>query len=102
MTVPVVEADVTHAFAFSVCANTWAPPIVNFPGDGASATLQAGLDEAESVLSRLEAAGISLKAVTDALLIDGLKKFVDPFQELMATVEQRFREACEREHGKGT
>jgi len=63
----------------------------------ASATLEARVDEAEAVLSRLETAGISLKAVTDELLIDGLKKFVDPFQKLMSTVEQRFREACERQ-----
>ena len=66
-----------------------------------AATLDAGVAEAEAVLARLEGAGISLKAVTDELLIDGLKKFVDPFQKLMSTVERRFREACEREHGKG-
>jgi transaldolase/glucose-6-phosphate isomerase len=68
----------------------------------ASATLEARVDEAEAILARLETAGISLKAVTDELLIDGLKKFVDPFQKLMSTVEQRFREACERKHQKGT
>jgi transaldolase/glucose-6-phosphate isomerase len=67
----------------------------------ASVTLEARLDEAEAVLSRLEAAGISLKSVTDELLIDGLKKFVDPFHKLMSTVEQRFREACERAQGRG-
>jgi transaldolase len=67
----------------------------------AGATLQARLDEAEALLARLEAAGISLEAVTDELLVDGLKKFVDPFHKLMSTVEQRFREACERVHGKG-
>jgi transaldolase/glucose-6-phosphate isomerase len=65
------------------------------------ASLQADVAQAEAVLARLERAGISLKDVTDDLLIDGLKKFVDPFHKLMSTVEQRFREACERQHGKG-
>lgn len=67
----------------------------------AAPTLESGLDEARAVLARLEMAGISLKTVTDELLLDGLEKFVQPFHKLMGTVEKRFREAVGREHGKG-
>src|SRR6185436_7222680 len=41
----------------------------------------------------LEAAGISLKKVTDELLADGLKKFVEPFTKLMTAVQRRCRQA---------
>ena len=41
----------------------------------------------------LEKSGISLKEVTDDLLADGLKKFVEPFTKLLKAVERRCREA---------
>ena len=37
--------------------------------------------------------GISLEKVTDDLLADGLKKFVEPFTKLLKAVERRCREA---------
>jgi len=55
-------------------------------------SLAAGLDEAERVLAQLEAAGISLEAATDELLADGIVKFVEPFQRLLAAVAARTRE----------
>jgi transaldolase / glucose-6-phosphate isomerase len=56
-------------------------------------TLEGALPEARRVLETLEASGISLKKVTDELLADGLKKFVEPFVKLLKAVEQRSREA---------
>ena len=56
------------------------------------ASLEAGLDEARQTLDSLEQAGISLKQVTDDLLDDGLKKFVEPFTKLLKAVEHRCRE----------
>ena len=45
------------------------------------------------VWTDLEKSGISLKKVTDDLLADGLKKFVEPFTKLLKAVERRCREA---------
>src|SRR5207245_2185187 len=51
------------------------------------------LAEAMDTLENLERAGISLRKVTDDLLADGLKKFVEPFTRLVKAVERRCREA---------
>jgi len=56
-------------------------------------TLEADLPAAEATLAELEQAGISLRKVTDDLLADGLKKFVEPFTRLLKAVERRCREA---------
>jgi transaldolase / glucose-6-phosphate isomerase len=48
---------------------------------------------AMSVLDELERSGISLQKITDDLLEDGIKKFVDPFTKLLKAVERRCREA---------
>ena len=58
---------------------------------------EAQLEEARDRIARLEAAGISLKAATDQLLADGVKKFVDPFDSLLATIERRRDEIATRE-----
>lgn len=52
-------------------------------------TLSSGLDEAKAHLGRLEAVGISMQAVTDELLTDGVKKFADPFLKLLAEIEAK-------------
>lgn len=52
-------------------------------------TLSHGVDEARAHLGRLEAAGIDMQAVTGALLTDGVKKFADPFQKLLAEIETK-------------
>jgi transaldolase len=54
-------------------------------------SLGAGIEEASQVLDRLEKSGISLGQITDALLVDGVTKFMDPYQKLLATVERRAR-----------
>jgi transaldolase/glucose-6-phosphate isomerase len=57
------------------------------------ASLEEGLAQAMETLDALEACGISLRKVTDDLLADGLKKFVEPFTKLLKAVERRCREA---------
>ena len=52
----------------------------------AFATLDAGLDEAKAQLSALEGLGISLKAITDDVLSQGVKLFADAFDKLLAAV----------------
>jgi transaldolase/glucose-6-phosphate isomerase len=56
-------------------------------------SLEEDVSGAMGVLEELEKSGISLKKVTDELLADGLKKFVDPFTKLLKAVERRCREA---------
>ena len=50
------------------------------------------LDRAEAVLDRLAEVGIDLDDVTETLQARGVEKFVDPFDDLMATLEAK-REA---------
>src|SRR5262245_43616988 len=57
------------------------------------ASLEEDAAHAMETLENLEKAGISLKQVTDELLADGLKKFVEPFSKLLKAVERRCREA---------
>ncbi|HKJ23520.1 MAG TPA: transaldolase [Myxococcota bacterium] len=49
----------------------------------------AQLAEASEQIARLEAAGISLDESTDQLLTEGVRKFVEPFDSLLATIERR-------------
>ena len=49
-------------------------------------TLDQGLDAADAVMRKLEQSGISMKAVTDQLVVDGVKSFADSFHELLAAV----------------
>ena len=54
-----------------------------------SDTLEAGLDEAGSVMANVEKAGISMDRVSDRLVEEGVKKFVDPFVKLIEAIEQK-------------
>ncbi|HEY5907289.1 MAG TPA: transaldolase, partial [Vicinamibacteria bacterium] len=56
-------------------------------------SLEEDLAGASATLAALEAAGVSLRQVTDELIEDGLKKFVEPFTKLLAAVERRAAEA---------
>ncbi|TAJ11158.1 MAG: bifunctional transaldolase/phosoglucose isomerase, partial [Planctomycetota bacterium] len=51
-----------------------------------AATLEQGLDRAKMDLSTLAGLGISLDAVTDKLLADGIKLFEDAFHKLLGAV----------------
>ncbi|MBL8860185.1 MAG: bifunctional transaldolase/phosoglucose isomerase [Planctomycetes bacterium] len=50
------------------------------------ASLAQGLADAKKVMKEIEGRQISMKAVTDQLLADGLKQFSDAFDKLLATV----------------
>jgi transaldolase/glucose-6-phosphate isomerase len=55
----------------------------------AGATVEEGIEESERVLADLQAVGIDVERVTDQLLDDGVQKFIDPFDRLMATLASR-------------
>ena len=52
-------------------------------------TLDQGLDEADATMRALEKAGISMKEVTDQLVVEGVKSFADSYQALLAAVAAR-------------
>jgi transaldolase/transaldolase/glucose-6-phosphate isomerase len=54
-------------------------------------TLEQGLDEADAVMRKLEQAGISMKAVTDQLVEDGVKAFSESFSDLISAVGTRLK-----------
>jgi transaldolase len=54
-------------------------------------TLEQGLDEADAVMRKLEQAGISMKAVTDQLVDDGVKSFSESFEQLISAVGTRVK-----------
>jgi transaldolase/glucose-6-phosphate isomerase len=57
------------------------------------ASLEEDVTDAMQALDDLDKVGISLTSVTDDLLADGVKKFVEPFTKLLKAVERRRREA---------
>lgn len=57
------------------------------------ASLEEDVEGAEATLAALADAGISLDRVTDRLLADGVRKFVEPFEELLTAVARRCRES---------
>lgn len=59
----------------------------------AAVTLTRGLDESKSALASLEAAGISMDAVTQELEEEGVKSFADAFTQLLETIEKRRKAA---------
>jgi transaldolase len=59
-------------------------------------TLDQGLDAADTTMRKLEESGISMKAITDQLVEDGVKSFDASFQELLAAVGARLRAGGER------
>ncbi|MEO7521700.1 MAG: transaldolase family protein, partial [Gemmatimonas sp.] len=52
-------------------------------------TVTSGLDDAERTLAALEAHGISMQAVTDTLLTEGLSSFQRSFDTLLAGLERK-------------
>jgi transaldolase len=55
----------------------------------ARASLEADLQEAETTLAELAEVGISLREVTDHLIDDGIQKFQEPFDKLLAALAIR-------------
>jgi transaldolase/transaldolase/glucose-6-phosphate isomerase len=54
-------------------------------------TLDQGVPEADAVMRKLEQSGISMKAVTDQLVEDGVKSFSESFSDLISAVGSRVK-----------
>ena len=52
-------------------------------------TVDAGVDESKRAIQALESNGISMRAVTDKLLVDGLASFQKSFDTLVARLQQK-------------
>jgi len=59
-------------------------------------SLEEDIPGAVAVLNSLEQVGISLTKATDELIVDAVKKFVDPYLKLLDAVERRRREVSAR------
>jgi transaldolase len=59
-------------------------------------SLEEDVPGAAAVLDALERVGISLKKATDELIVEAVKKFVDPYMKLLDAVERRRREVSAR------
>jgi transaldolase len=60
-----------------------------------SGAVAEGLDDAQRTLAELEDLGISMKEVTDKLLIDGLASFQKSFDQLTAGIERKLSSLVE-------
>ena len=58
-------------------------------GIAVDTTIAENLDEARSILGRLEAAGVSMSSVTDALCTAGVQAFADSFDKLLDSIESK-------------
>jgi len=55
-----------------------------------AATVEDGVDEARRVMERLSDVGIEFEHVTEQLLHEGVRKFMDPYDSLMATLSEGY------------
>jgi len=55
----------------------------------ARASLESDLEQAKTTLAELEASGISLRKVTDDLIVEGIKKFQEPYDKMIAALAIR-------------
>jgi len=60
----------------------------------AAMTLVRGLDDAKEALAQLEASGVSMDVVTQELEDEGVKAFADAFTQLIATIDERRKNAA--------
>jgi transaldolase/glucose-6-phosphate isomerase len=59
-------------------------------------TLEEELDKEKRLLAQLDEFGISLDEVTDQVLAEGVKLFIQPFEKLMQTIRSRRDEIVEK------
>jgi transaldolase len=55
-------------------------------------TLDRGVDEAHDTIRRVEAEGVSMKRVTDELIVEGVASFAKSFEDLIGTIESKRKE----------
>ena len=63
--------------------------------------IEDNLDEERRLLAQLEEVGISLDEVTQQVLEEGVTKFSEPFEKLLATIKARRDEILSREQASG-
>lgn len=66
----------------------------------AALTLERDIEGARRTMQTLEEVGISMKTVTDAVLADAVRLFVEPFGTLLDAVERQRRAALGTEHAR--
>jgi transaldolase len=71
--------------------NTMPPATIDASRDHAEVkrTVDQGVDDARNAIAQLEKAGVSMKDVTDKLLVDGLASFGKSFDTLTAGLEKK-------------
>jgi transaldolase len=52
-------------------------------------TIEQGIEEAQADIAALEAVGISMDAVTQELLDEGVRKFAEPYEALLAAIDEK-------------
>ncbi len=60
-------------------------------------SIEESVDEAETTMRTLEGSGISMRRVTDKLLVDGVKAFADSFDKLIENIEQKRQKLLDEE-----
>jgi len=55
-------------------------------------TVDQGVEQAKHALADLEALGISMQKVTDELEKEGVQKFIDSYEDLLASIERKRQE----------
>ena len=70
-------------------------------GHAVADTIEHDIDGARATMAKLEAAGISMDALTAELVEDGVKQFSDAFDSLLGTVAKRRRTLFEGEGAPG-
>ncbi len=61
------------------------------------ASLEADLDAAKNTMATLEAVGISMKKVTDDLVVQAVKLFAEPFDKLLNAVDAKCKHVSQAE-----
>lgn len=52
-------------------------------------TVMEGMDEARQTMQSLEKIGIDFREITEQLLTEGMQKFVEPFDQLLETIDRK-------------
>jgi transketolase len=75
--------------------------IASFADHGRVAnTLEQGVDAARTVMAELERIGIEFRCVADELENDGIQKFIEPYDEVMALLDARRHKLQNRRQAK--
>lgn len=59
-------------------------------------SIEDNIEQEKAILARLEEVGISLDQVTEHVLTEGVRLFVEPFEKLLKTIESRAAEIAGR------